>query len=177
MTFSPKCFNSFRTRWKDDVRATLLQGPGETARPFLGTSPDSVPTVESISARQFPPRGKGKDRRHLRGDVRATQLVGGGAQAVTQVWMAAQPSPLPQLRSSELAVYALLWLGPLPLHLRSLSPSSSVLAETPGGVVCVLSQRHGSPPCIRRVHSDGQAWLSASTTKLTPGWHRTAHTS
>lgn len=106
MTFSPKCFNSFRTRWKDDVRAALLQGPGETARPFLGTSPDSVPTVESISARQFPPRGKGKDRRHLRGDVRATQLVGGGAQAVTQVWLAAQPSPLPQLWSSELAVYA-----------------------------------------------------------------------
>lgn len=105
MTFSPKCFNSFCTRWKDDVRAALLQGPGETAHPFLGTSPDSVPTNESISLPRFPPRGKGKDRRHLLGDIRATQLVGGSAQVITQVWLSAQPLPLPRLGSSERATY------------------------------------------------------------------------
>lgn len=107
MTFSPKCFNSFRTRWKDAVRAALLQGPGETAHPFLGTSPDSIPTVKSISLPQFPitTRGKGKDQRHL-GDFRATQLVSGGAQAITQVWLSAWHLPLPQLRSSELAMCA-----------------------------------------------------------------------
>lgn len=58
---------------------------------FYETFPDVFPTTKKCHFPEVPfQREKGKEQRHLLGDItKVTQLVGGGTRIVIQVW----PSP------------------------------------------------------------------------------------